>query len=80
LLYNDFAPLEINVAEVPVGCFLDPEWPGEGYWVYSCNDTSDAYIPKNNLLPEDRFERYRPKYVSLKEARGKSVEKDPWEF
>jgi hypothetical protein len=43
-------------------------------------DISDAYIPKNNLLPEDRFERYRPEYVSVKEAGGKSVEKDPWEF
>ena len=30
------------------------------------DDISDAYIPKNNLLPEDRFERYHPKYASVK--------------
>jgi hypothetical protein len=31
-------------------------------------------------LLEDRFERYRPKYVSAKEAGGKSVEKGIFYF
>jgi hypothetical protein len=50
--------------------------PAAEYWVYSCVDIFDAYIPKNILLMEDPFERYHPEYVPVQGAGGKSVEKD----
>jgi DNA polymerase III delta prime subunit len=60
---------------VGAGLLCDKGKISEPCWVYSCDDTSDAYIPKNILLLEDRFERYRPKYVPVKGAGGKSAEK-----